>query len=239
MQIAIIDLVADILREIRVLNAVDPANAPDLSYVLRKVNRQIDQWNAKRQAIYAVESVTFNLTPGLSPHTIGPSPATVVVSSRPESLEPSGASWTENDIVTPITVRDMTWWAQQGTPAIEMAFPTDVAYNPAWPNGELYFWPVPNAATSVSLQVRVVLAALTETSTLDMPPGYAEALILTVAEGCIDPFGVDVPATLSRRAMEARGIAFGNNIDSPPLETSDYGVPSGGGYFDYLTGRMR
>ena len=238
MQIAVVDLVADILREIRVLNAIDPANAPDLTYVLRKTNRLLDLWNAKRQAVYAVETVAFNLTPGLSPHTIGPT-GTVVVSSRPVEIEPSGASWTLNDVSTPVTVRSMTWWAEQRMQAIELMFPTDVAYNPTWPNGELYFWPVPNTATAVSLQVRLVLATLTETSVLDMPPGYAEALILTVAESCIDPFGVDVPPTLARRAMEARGIAFANNIETPDEETRDFGVPGGRDWFDYRTGRVQ
>lgn len=238
MQIAAVDLVADILREIRVLNAIDVANAADTAYVLRKVNRLIDLWNAKRLAIYAVETVTFNLTIGLSPHTIGPT-GTVVVSSRPVSIEPSGLSWQQNGINTPITYRDMTWWAEQRLPDLTLSFPTDMAYNPAWPNGELYFWPVPSAATEVNLQVRLVLAEVTETTTLDLPPGYTEALILTAAEGCIGAFGVEVPPKLTVQAMDARATAFAPNIPTPDEETRDFGVPGGRNWWDYRTGRVQ
>lgn len=233
---AVVDLVADVLREIRVINAVDPAGPEDQAYVLRKVNRILDRWNADRQTVFQELIASFTCSPGVSPHTIGPSTATWTTGQRPVSLE--AAAWAENAAGsrTPIAVRNSSWWMRLPDKASSSSFPTDVYFEPAWPNGNLYFWPVPTAARVVDLQMRVVLGMLALGDRLSMPPGYLDAIIKTAAEECVGQFGVDMPAGLPQFALDARAVIFGNNGETLPLENDAPGSGAGG-YFDYQVGR--
>lgn len=231
-QIAVSDLINDILREIRVLSAVDPALPQDAEYVLRKINRTLDNWNADIRLAYAEVLSTFTLTPALQPHTIGPT-GTIVQAQRPVSLQ--GASLNVSGSWIPIDVRDATWWLEQPNKTMTSDIPSVVYYEPEWPNGSLYFWPVPSSANQVALLMRQVLAQLTIGTTVTFPPGYLDALILNVGFECVGPFKVDMPTRLEERAREALARIMANNIESPPLETRDFGIPGAGGGFDYRT----
>jgi hypothetical protein len=244
---AVTDLVADILREIRVINALDPAEAPDQALVLRKMNRVIDRWNADRQAVYAEQITRFVIVPGTQPHTIGPGYtgppgpsilATWVTTGRPVSIE--SASWIDGSgFSTPINLRNSEWWAAQVQKTLTSAYPTDLYYEPAYTgaNGNVYLWPKPTTAYSVDLQLRLVLAQLAIGDVLVQPPGYEDALLKTTAEECVGIFGVDMPPNLPTLAREARALIFANNSETLPLVSDAPGAGAGGAFFDYRTGR--
>lgn len=230
------DLVTDALREIGVLNAVDPADGADADYALRKLNRLLDGWNADALAVYADAISTFTLTPSLQPHTIGPDSATWTVDQRPNAL--SAANLVVSGIRTPLRLRDQAWWMSLATPTDTSATPTDLYYEPAWPNGNVRLYPVPTAASDVELLTRVVLGLLTLNDSFTLPPGYQDAIVLTLAEALVTPFTVPMPATLERDARRARGKVFGTHDIVPKIQTRQAGVPGGGGgTWDYRTGR--
>lgn len=235
----VIDLVSDVLREIRVLNAIDPPSAEDFAFVLRRGNRLLDLWNADRPiGGYATQLAgAFAFTPSLSPHTIGPAGTFNVPTGRPVSIEK--ANWVSaGGIRTPINIRDDDWWQEQDLPALTSDFPSDLFYNPTNPLGQLFFWPVPLTAYSVELWTRTVLSVLVEGGAVDFAPGYQEAFTLTLAELCTGAFNVDMPARLPQAAIDARAIVQRNNVESLPLDTCDAGIPGGeDGWFDYRSGR--
>ncbi len=204
---------------------------------LGKLNRLLDLWNAQRTAVYAEQIASFTLSPNTSPHTIGVSGATWTATQRPVSL--LAATLVIGTIRQPIQIRTAEWYAGLATPEQTSETPTDVYYAAGWPLGSLYFYPVPTAASTVELWSRVVLAALALADTFTMPPGYQEAVTLTLAETLAGPLGVAMPADLARLAREARGHVFGNN-DVIPAYVPDAGLPGvGGGWYDYQTGRVR
>src|SRR5262249_32048956 len=92
-----------------------------------------------------------------------------------------------------------------------------------------YFYPVPNAARGVRLWTRVLLSAVNLTDTFSLPPGYQNAITLSLAEAIAAPYEKPVPPDLARRALEARLRVLGNNPDGPRLATRDSGLPSSGG----------
>jgi len=241
------DIVRDALIEIGVLNAVDPMGAEDAAFGLSKLNRILDNWNAQRSAVYASDFATFTLTPLLAPHTIGPaasSPTLTVTGNRPVTIEAANIILTTSTptVRTPLVLRDAQWWANQRVRDVPTTLPTDLFYIPNWPLGELYFWPVPTIAYGLELNYRTVLAQLALTDSFNLPPGYQDAITLTLAEDLSGPFRAAVSGQLAQKAAHARAVVFANNDDSPRLVTLDSGMQSGRSvrpYFNYLTGGLR
>lgn len=231
----------DALVELGVYSIAENPSAADLQVALGKLNRLLDNWNAERAAVYADTFVSYTLVPNLQPHTIGPAAETPTWTATQRPVAIAGASVVLDNVTpavyTPITLRDAQWWHDQTVPGVTSEFPTDLYYEPGWPLGSLYFWPVPTVAYGLELQLRIVLAELDLADTFSLPPGYKDAITLTVAEQCARPFGKPVQPDLRMDAARARARIFGNNDTTPRLATQDAGMPSKGRpYFNYRTG---
>jgi hypothetical protein len=232
------ELAEDALREIRVLNAVDGAADPDQDLALVRINRILDNWSADGRAIWAQHISAFVITPSLQPHTIGPT-GTWTLSKRPEFIDRANLIVT-NSTRRPLQVRDAEWWMGLPTPTLSGSDPTDLYYEREWPNGSVYLWPVPTTAYQVELLLQEDLSGVTvlPSDTVSLPPGYTDALMLTLAESLAPSFRVQLDPITARRAMEARARAFGNASRIPRLNTRDAGIPGGrrSGSFNYLRG---
>lgn len=242
MSVPVLTVVKDALYE---LGALDLAVAPDgdiTAFVIGRANRLIDSWNAVREAVYAVTMTTYTITPNLQPHTIGPSGATWTATVRP--VDPEGFNVILNNVTPtvrrPLNIRDYQWWMSLPVQGVSTPFPTDVYYDPAWPLGKCYFWPVPTTAYQIEIITRIVLSEVTATDTYTMPPGYQEAFTLTLSEDLAASLGRAVPDDVTKRAAKARGRVFANNGVPHRLVTADSGIPQSGSgtraVFNYRTG---
>lgn len=234
------DIITDAFVEIRVARAGDVIAPEMLDQGQRAANRILDLWNANRRAVFADTFTDFTLTPSLSPHTVGPS-GTFVVAQRPVKIDAAvlNLGGTPN-VFAPIDVHDELWYRALPVPAITSSVPTDLYYETAWPNGNLFFYPIPTTAYSVRLWMRVVLASITDvTATFSLPPGYQDALTMTLAERLASGNGQTASQDTRQAAKEAREIVFGNNDEIPDLNTLDGGMPgTGGGAYNYRTGSV-
>ena len=229
------DLVRASLMEIGVQDPLEATDSALQTLGLEKVNRIINDWNADHGATYVEEFASHTLTPSLNPHTIGSS-GTFVVTQRPVSIE--WANIVVSGIRYPVSIEDAQWYANLGDRTVETSIPTSLYYAPGWPNGSLYLYPVPDAANSLELWTRAVLASLTAAGTISLPPAYENALMLTLAESLTNPLTVPMPQALPAQAREARGRVWSNNITVPKLCTRDSGMPSSGaaGGYNWVTG---
>lgn len=229
-------LVADAYTEIGALGAGETLSAEDLAWGLKKANRILDNWNAERAAVYADTFTTYVLTPSLDPHTIGPT-GTWVVTQRPVSIEDAMLVYTSPtpDLLVPITIRDTQWWNALSMPAMTTALITDLYYDPTWPNGTLHFWPVCTTALSVRLHTRQYLSAIGTATTFTLPPGYQDALTLTLAEELAPSLNKELDARTVASAVQARARIFANNDDSLRIRTADSGLGGGSGAWNYLS----
>lgn len=240
----ILDLCTDALLEPGIIADGETPSAAQAQTVLKKLRRLLNNWNADRRAVYATAFVTNTLVPSLSPHTIGPTGATWTVTQRPVSVD--GAALVLNtstpNVFTPITIRDAVWWNAQTVPALETSVPTDLYYQPDWPNGQLFFWPVPTVAYDVQLMVRVLLDDTVDLiDTFTLPPGYQDAITLTLAHSLCRMFGVpmDVTADLREQAKLARARIWSNNDTATRIQTTDAGMQVSQGTrptYNYLIG---
>lgn len=227
------DILTDAAVELGVLDPGDTLGDREAYTLEQKFDRLLDRWNAKRQAVYADRFDTFTLTASLSPHTIGPTGATWTMTQRPVSIEgasvlvPSGSQ----TVYQPITIRDRQWYDAQRVPSLVAAlWPRDLFYNPTFPNGTLYFFPVTSGAYQVRLLSRLQLAALALSADFTMPPGYRDVVVWSLAEAALTSFAVggEDAARIADEARKARGDVFGNNTQPPRLATRDAGMPRSG-----------
>jgi hypothetical protein len=231
-------LCLDALQEIRVVSAVEAGQPEDLDFALRRLNRILDAWNADGLAIYANQTLVFPIAPGVNPQTIGPT-GLWVVPVRPQTILAANLIQGGN-IRVPITLHDQAWWMQVGAPTTQVDTLNDAYYSPAWPNGQLFCAQTPGSADPVELLIRVHLSQAVFTDVFSMPPGYQDALTLTLAEALAAPLRADMPPGLPFSAQRARAIAFEANTPTPPLITTDFGIPGGApGYWDWRTGEWR
>ena len=240
-------IATDVLKEIGAISIGETPEAAVIQDVLAKIQTVLNNWNADRRAVYATAFPEFTLVPNLSPHTIGPTGATFTVTQRPVSLDGCNLilNTSPTPIFMPIDVRDHQWWLGQTIPGITTSYPTDVYYQPDWPNGKLFFWPVPTSAYGVQLMVRVLLNDVpTLDTTFSLPPGYQDAITMTSAEDCLTLFPAAAPGVadmIEKKAREARSRIFDNNDQPLRLQTADAGmqVRTGNrGDFNFWTGQV-
>ena len=233
------EMITQSFTEIRVARAGETLEPENMALGIYLVNRRLDSWNADARAVY---SEAFNdsltLTPALSPHTIGPS-GNLNITVRPVRLLALQLNL-GSSVFVDVNMRDAAWYSQQSTPAISESVPTDVYYKPDWPLGRMYFFGVPSTAYAVRIWYETILASVVQTDTFAMPPGYQEALELTVAEDLAESLGQAVTAKLAERARTARAIIFGNNDHTPRLITADAGLSIGAAQdIDWRSRRLR
>jgi hypothetical protein len=241
------ELFRDALLEIGALDPLDdvPAELQELARV--RYNGIINQRNARSEWTYAVTWPTYTTTSGLSIHTIGPDTATWSATLRP--VEILGANLQIGSGVSlinvgPINLRDRQWWLANAVPQVQSGVPTDLYYEPTFPNGSIYLWPVPNAAYVIQLELRTILSEIDDTQFSDdfsLPPSYRRDLTLTLAEDLCGPLTLPMPPSLMRKAATARADTQSNNNPPVRIQTRNSGMPGGsttaGGGFNWVTGK--
>lgn len=230
------NIIKDALLEVGVISPADGLDADVANFALGKLNRLLDNWNAERAAVFANQIKTYALTPGLQPHTIGPS-GSFIEAQRPVSIEAANLVYSTGTRV-PLNMRHPQWWRTLTLPLLKGP-PSDLYYEPSWPDGAIYLWPVPTTAYDLELFIRVVLSGLDLSSAFSLPPGYQDAITLTLAEDIVGPLRAEPSGLLVQKAREARARIFNNNDHPPRIATADYGFGVRRGTFDYLTGRNR
>src|SRR3990167_8565957 len=184
------DLIRLSLMEIRSARAGDTVNPDDNADALLILNGYFDLLNIQNRALYYTTQTTFTMTASLQPHTIGltaNSPTFEVSVNRPSRILSANVVLSGNIRCRVNVLNDQEWDALMAGAAagqsvtITSSIPTDLHYEPTWPNGELFLWPVPTA-NKLELRFETLLAALALTDTFTLPMGYQQALRFTLAE---------------------------------------------------------
>lgn len=227
-------LVTQALRTLEILSeGVDPTSE-QASDALALLNELVDAWTAETSFMAVAERNTYTLL-GQAVQTIGAT-GDLVGNLPGEVTAVAVLSGTDEE---PVDLLDLGEYEAIPDKATTATRPWKVRYERTFPNGTLKFWPVPAAGGTLVLYTLVPFAsaALTLDTSMALQAGYAKALRLTLAEECASYFGVALPPTLPMRAMEARAVIQRGNTRPRRINTAVAGLPSGGGSWDYRTGR--
>jgi hypothetical protein len=237
------DLILSALLEIGVVAAGEPLSAQDAAWGLEKLQRLIDQFNARRELIFSVSFPLFNLLANHGPHTIGPGgdfnvpirPVTVL--SANFVLNSGGA----NPVDLPISIRDADWWASNNLKSMVSSIITELYYEESVPLGKLNFWPISNTVAPVRLETWNSLTQAVDLVTkIGFAQGYWDAIVSDLAVRLCPSYERSVPPDLREQWNRAMRVIQANNDKAPRIRTDGGGMPSGrsGGKpdFNFLTG---
>lgn len=233
-------LITGAMQELGILAAGETPALDDNAWVLKKLQRLIDRYNAREPLIYNVNFGVFTLLTNTQPITIGPGQQ-FDVNQRPVKLYSCSLMLTGTDPVVeiPIAVRDQQWWRDQRVKNLTSTLPTDVYYSPDWANGNLYFWPIPTQVNDVRLETRTVVSEITAyNQVFTMPPGYWDLIVNELAIDIAPSYERPVSAELRANYQKALKTVQVNNIKSPRNSPGDAGMPgmSARGDFNYYSG---
>lgn len=239
-----LQLITAAMQEIGALAGGETPSNDDQAWVLQKLQRLIDRYNADRTKIYNVGFQTFTLPASTQPITMGPG-AQFDMNQRPVEIPSIGLMLLNTDpqVKLYLNRRDQAWWAANRVPQLTSTLPTDYYYSPDWPNGNLYLWPIPTQVNDLLIEMRTVLAEITayqgNGGTFSLPPGYWDAVVYSLAVEISPSFQKPVGPDLRLAKDEAVRTITMNNVKSPRGRTGDAGMPgigarSGWNYYDAL-----
>lgn len=244
-----LDLITDAFIEIGACPPGEQPSADEAQWGLRKLNYLLDTIQALAAWVYGYGWTQYTLVPSLSPHTIGPADGgglaavpTFSTGDLPRPVRIAGGAQlqqpaTSSQVRLPINFKhDKDWYQNVLTNLLETNVVTDAYYDPTSPLGSIYFWPVPNTAAIVELQLwqtvqqfESIQDAIGGPSGAGIwPQGYRNAIMLTLAEMLLPGSGKDESPTLGSEAQKARAAVLGNNQKSPRMRTADSGMPKAG-----------
>lgn len=241
-----LSIITAALQEIGALAAGEIPSNDDQAWTLQKLQRLIDRYNARQPLVFNVNFALFTLNPPSppdSPTTIGPG-GNFDVNQRPVSIPSIGLILDGGTpgVELPLNRRDDDWWANNRIKGLTSTLPTDYYYSPAWPLGQIYFWPVPTTSHQVRVESRLVLGEITSyAQQFSMPPAYWDLIVYELAISLGPSFKRPASQDLIGLWRAANKAVQGNNISSPrlvsdaPTQTSGSGRPD----FNFLDGLTR
>ena len=211
------DLITRSLRLIHVLDSGESPTADEANDSLTALNDMLDSMSVPGLYIYAIKQDVVTWTAGQQSRTIGASGDFNI--TRPTRIEDSTFFTSAAGEDYPLKIiRSRSAYSGIIDKDTSTDFPEFLYYEPSYPLGNLFIWPVPFSTLSISLHSQ---EQLTQLSTLDpalsIPPGYKELLTAMLCARLAPEFGVALPPEaqdIMRRASRAVRRANARNVYS-------------------------
>lgn len=216
------DIISNAMLEIGVLAAGETLSAEDAAFGLSKVNRMFDNWNTESNFIYGTLLFQGTLTANKNPHTIGPAASTpdfTVTTARPLKILGANLVLTDQtpNIFRPLKIVDDEWWMNNPVPSLATQIPYYLWPNYSWPTASLFLWPVPTTAYGIRLDLWTLFSSMALADTFTLPPGYEDAVTLSLAESLTSSYGKQPSPVLVQQAALARGRVKSLNSEAPTM----------------------
>lgn len=176
--------------------------------------------------VYEKTLDSIALTAATASYTVGPSGATVT--TRPVRV--LGESYILfNGVSYPLDLLSLQEYNDIGVKTSQ-GIPIGVWVQAAMPNITLTFWPVPDQAMTLKLwSDKQIVGTLALTTTLSLPPGYADLAYLLAVE-LAPEYEVAVPDPVAKGAARCRRILKRTNLQVPKLTLDVPGLYQSGDY---------
>ena len=234
-------LVGNALTELGLLAAGETLSANDGALGLSKLNRMLDSWNTRKLYVYVITKTSFAFGTSKQSYTIGPLGADFTA-ARPVRIDRAQLIIVgTTDVQLPLRLLDVDEYSNLAVPKLASTFPTQLYYQPTFPNGTLWPWPYPtNTANKLDLNMWTQLSKFTSLNdSFAFPPGYEDAITYSLSESMGPSFGKTITEDLKELARKARANIQSLNVTSPLIK-SDFNMNvQQTPYFNYRTGGFR
>lgn len=209
--------------------------AEQINDAFSTTNQMIAQWARKRWLIFQLLDVA-KVSTGAVSYTVG-SGGDFNISTRPDRLETGNFvrylnTQVPNQVDAPLRLIQ----SREDYNRIRMkqlgTVPSYVFYDPGWPTGTLYPWPVPQASIyEVHILVKQVLAQFGSVSdTINLPPEYEAAIRWNLADRLPASYDVPPKEKIQDLAKDALATIRGSNVAIATLAMPSTLAYPGGAY---------
>lgn len=228
------DIIVRAMRLAGVIGVGQSMSSDDAQTAMDALTDILAQWQVQRWLVYGQVTAQIVAT-GQMAYTIGPGQDFNMV--RPDRIESAYMRFFNTGVVTvdrPLALIQ----SREDYNALTLknlgSIPNSVYYDNTFPNGSLYFWPVPMAGQSqlfVSTKIALpIISGLTQL--LDMPPEYISALRFELASLLKVEYTMPPDAKLEAMLIKAKSVLRNANAQIPVLNIPR-GVPGGrGGWYN-------
>jgi len=216
------DLCTMALSDSGIIGVGQTPSAEDINGAFTRLNMMISQWQRKRWFVYRLETTAFTST-GANSYTVGPG-GNFNITKRPDRIESAFCrqlvTAQPNQIDFPLEVIE----ARETYNLISLkqlgSLPMAVWYDPVYPTGILYPWPVPQASIyAIHISYKMVLSQFTNLSeTVTFPPEYEAALMYNLAERLRLSYQMPPDPQLRAIAQDSRQVLVDANNAMPRLQ---------------------
>jgi hypothetical protein len=210
------DLIQHALQELGALATSEAVSNADAQASLIRLNSLLDAWQTERLTIYNLDRTAYTLVASQASYTIGPTVgADWTCAVRPTFISHAGLLYAGSapNVEIPMKMLTDDEYAAIRIKSVESTIPTWLYYNPTYPLGTVYLYPVPSDATAqMILYIPVPLTGgLTLDSVLTLPPAYEEAIRYNLAIRLGPMFGRPIDATVGMMAVESKATMKRSN----------------------------
>ena len=197
------------------------ANPDDLSLAFRVINRKLDSLSAEKLSMVGMGRLVGQLS-GQPSYPMGPGLA-ISATTRPIKIK-SASTLASNNTEKDARIATADQWAQVPDKSRTGIFVEDLFYDNGFPTGIVYVSPMPSSGQIVLWVFQAIPQLPAETGTINLAPGYEQAILtLAAVELCI-AFQRPVTQELAASAAQSKDV-----ISQLNAEVFDAPMPAPGG----------
>lgn len=235
------DLVNEALKMSGKLALGQAASAEDLTQGWVYIQWMLQQWARKRWHVYRLVQLSLQATGALT-YSVGPggdfSTGTLSNSVRPAKIASAFIRQTSPSLVTPTDWPVGILESKQDYDRIRIKSLSTISsvlwYDPSWPLGTLYFWPIPSNEYALYISVLLQLPPrfLTQAEVINLPLEYYMAIVSNLAMIMRGRWGISTfPGdTVPGMAKSSIAVLYETNVAIPRLEMPGDLGSAGGAY---------
>jgi hypothetical protein len=213
----LLDILSDSLTEIGQLGVGQTISPEQSQQGFRLIQRIIGKLSAQRVFLFAIAQRPFTLIAGTQLYSLGPSGTLGAgVQTRPVFVQTARCSGVGSAQDSPLTLVDDVGWAgirDKGATNSALGLPQVLFPQYLMPNVNLYLWPIPSAAITLTLGTWELLQNfLTIFDTITLPPGYEDLLQQLLAIEWAPMFDIPISPGMSQLAADAIRAIQGINV---------------------------
>lgn len=230
------------LKKIGVYAPGETPETTDRNHALNELNLLISDWQTQRRFAYYTRIDVFTMSTSAQTYTIGPSGSSPTFSLGTAGIRPLellGANLIRvgdtPDTRVPLAVFNIQDYSEISDYLQTADEPSALYYAPEFPLGKLFPLPYLNTAgaalaNKLELYSKFLLASFADlnSTNYDLPPGYENAIMLSLAEVLCVTYGKPITPELERMARKARRNIQSLNSKPPQIATADSGLPDAG-----------
>lgn len=230
-----LQIVTAALKKSGVIGVGQTAAAEDANDAFDDLNDMVAQWQRKRWLVYRLVDVLF-LSTGAVSYTVGVGGNFNV--ARPDRLEAAFVRLTSSNLPVdmPLTLLQSREDYNRVRLKTQSGYPYWIFYDPAFPTGAVYPWPVATAGLyEIHLTLKEQLGAFANlNSTVNLPPEYTAALKWNLTARICMSYALPVPPGVVAMAKDALNTIRNANAQIPEARMPA-GLPGRGGRYNIFT----